>query len=275
MRRGVRVLIAVPVLASLAAAARAETKDEVRDAYDRFQPYRAVYALRQVARAAGAAPASISGRMTTEQRIGCKDYEVTTAVTMRVASVGGSVDLESEWKMRESLDGRAFNYTMQLSQDGRLMRRHESEALLQSRDGPGRGTVKRGAPEALKLAPGTVLPGTHGLRSLTAAAAGRREIKHRVYLGEDDVRLADVSTTVIGAGTSSTNAALGEAAGKAGWTFRDVVRSVVPRQNGEARVTEVFVTNEGVTTSTSFTVQGLTIATTPLKIEMLPKPACR
>jgi hypothetical protein len=275
MHRGVRILVAVSALASPAATVCAEPKDDVRETYGKLQPYRAVYGLRQVARAAGTAPVRVSGRMTTETRVGCKDYEVQTSMTMRVESVGRGVDLESEWKIRESLDGRTFSFSMQMSQQGRLVRRHEAEALLQSRDGPGRGTVKRGAPEALKLAPGTVLPGTHGVRSLAAAAAGKREIKHRVYLGEDDVRLADVSTTITGAGSAPANAALGAAAGKAGWSFRDVVRSVVPRQNGEPRVNETFVTNEGVTTFASFTVQGLTIATTPLKIEMLPKPACR
>ena len=275
MRSRSRVLVAVSALVSLAATVRAEPKDDVRELYGKLQSYRAAYALREVGRTAGAAPVKISGRMTTESRLGCKDFEVETTLTMQVASAGRSVDLETKLKTRESLDGRTYRYSMQMSQAGRVVRRHEAEAVLQSRDGPGRGAVTRGAPETLKLAQGTVLPGTHGLRTLAAAAAGRREIKHRVFLGEDDVRLADVATTVVRSGTAPANPALGEAAGKAGWAIRDVTRGVGPQQNGEPRVGESFVTSDGVTTSTSFTVQGLKLATTTLKIEMLPKPACR
>lgn len=274
MHNHIRVSIAAFALVSLAAAGRAEPKDDVRPIYGKLKPYRALYALREVARAPGASTANISGRVATETRVGCKDYEIATSLTMQVSSLGRRVELELESKMRESLDGRRYRYSMQMIQAGRLVRRHEAEAVLQSRDGPGRGAVTRGAPETLKLAQGTVFPGTHGLRTLAAATAGQRELTHRVYLGEDEVRLADVSTTVLGSGTAPANAALGEAAGKAGWTIRDVTRGIGPQQNGEPRVTETFVTSEGVTTSTSFTVQGVKLATMALKIEMLPKPAC-
>lgn len=275
MRRRFRVLIAVFALACPIAGVRAEAKDDLREIFAKLRSYKAVYALREVGRAADAAPVKVSGRMTAETRVGCKELEIASTLAMRVASAGSSVDLESAWKTRESLDGRTYRYSMEMLQGGRVVRRHEAEAVLQSRDGPGRGAVTRGAPETLKLAQGTVLPGTHGLRSLAAAAAGRSEIRHRVYLGEDEVRLADVSTTVVEAGTAPASSALGEAAGKPGWRFRDVTRGVGPQQNGEPRITESFVTNDGVTTTTSFTVQGLKLATTPLKIEILPKTACR
>jgi hypothetical protein len=272
MRRRFATVSAVSALALFAALGPAEAKDEIQELYGQLQSYRGVYELRQIARAAGAAPVTVSGRMTTETRVGCKEYEVAITMTMRIASGGRAVELESEWKTQETLDGRGFRHSMRMMQGGRDVRRHEAEAVLQTRDGPGRGAVTRGAPETLKLGSGTVLPGTHALRTLAAAAAGRTEVKHRVYIGEDDVRLADITSTVLGAGTAPANPALGDAAGKPGWKWRDVYSTVGARS--EPRVTETFSTSEGVMTSLVFTVQGLRIASTASKIEMLPKPRC-
>jgi hypothetical protein len=274
MRSRSNALFALAALASFAALGPAQAKEDSEYLYGKLQSYRAVYDLRQIARSANAAPVTVSGRMTTETRIGCKEIEVAASLTLRVASGGRSVDVDSEWKTQETSDGRTFRHSMHMMQGGRVVRRHEAEAVLQTREGPGRGIVKRGAPETLKLEPGTVLPGTHSLRALAAAAAGRTEVKHRVYVGEDEVRLADLMTTVVGSGTAPANAALGEAAGKAGWRLRDVSRAVGPGQNGAPRLTESFITNDGITTSTTFTVQGIRLASTASKIELLPKAKC-
>jgi hypothetical protein len=203
----------------------------------------------------------------------CKESEYIVTTTMSVAGRGGhTVAITSETKATESHDGRSFRLISRMIDDGRDIRRHESRATLDTPDGPGEGLVTRGAPERTKLPRGTVLPGTHFMRALAAAAAGKIETRHRVYAGEDDIRLAEYTSTVLGAGTSASDPALGEFADKPGWIVRDVVQGVGVR--GPARTMEYFVTRDGVMTSMKMTLQGIDLVGKAVKIEKLPKPSC-
>lgn len=274
MRRFRAALAFAAALAALPASGRAETKDEFQSFYDKLQSYRAVYDLRQPAKP-GATLAIKSGRMTIETRIGCKDIETVSSTTMSVLGRGRhTVTVSAEEKAQVSRDGRTYRYSSRVIDAGRDARRHEAEAVLETRDGPGKGAVTRGAPETLKLARGTVLPGTHNLRVMAAAAAGKTEVKHRVFLGEDDLRIGDVTATIKGPGTSPASAALGDFAGKPGRTIHEAIRGVGANTAGFSRDTESFVTDEGVTISTTWTMRGLELTGTPVKIEKLPKPTC-
>jgi hypothetical protein len=272
-----RFRVALALAAALAASpatGRAEAKDDLQSLYDKLQPYRAVYDVRQVAKP-GATLAIKSARMTTETRIGCKDIESASSTTMSFLGRGGhTVTLSAEEKAQLSRDGRSYRYSSRVIDDGRDARRHEAEAVLETRDGPGKAAVRRGAPEALKLARGTVLPGTHNLRVMAAAAAGKTEVKHRVFLGEDDLRIGDITTTIKGPGTSPANAALGDFAGKPGRAIHEAVRGVGANMAGFSRTTESFVTDDGVIISTTWTMRGVELAGTLVKIEKLPKPTC-
>ena len=274
MRRVYAVLAFAAALAAQPATGRAEAKDDLQGIYDKLQSYRAVYDVRQTAKP-GAALTIKSARMTTETRIGCKDIESTSSTTMSFfGRCGHTVTVLGEEKPQLSRDGRRLRYSSRVIDDGRDARRHEAEAVLETRDGPGKGAVTRGAPETLTLARGTVLPGTHGLRVMAAAAAGKTEVKHRVFLDEDDLRIADITTTIKGPGTSPASAALGDLAGKPGRTIHEAIRGIGATTAAYSRATESFTTDDGVMISTTWTMRGVELTATLVKIEKLPKPTC-
>jgi hypothetical protein len=272
MRSQNATFASIAILACLSASGPAAAKEEGKDLYQNLQPYRAVYELRQAARP-GTSLNLQSASATVEARIGCKDVEYMSTMSLNFVGRGGhTVTRTVELKTKESHDGRTLRFSSRLNEDGRDIRRHESQAALETSDGPGEGVVTRGAPERTKLQRGTVLPGTHFVRSLAAAAAGKTETKHRVYAGEDEIRLADITSTVVGTGTAPASATLGDFAGKPGWTIREVVHGVGERS--PARITESFITADGVTTSMKMMLQGIELVGKAVKIEKLPKPSC-
>jgi hypothetical protein len=271
-----------PVLAGSAAAAflafahPAAAQDEFDALWTKLQPYRAVFALRLREQPSGAAEnVALSGRMEMESRLGCHDFAVAITMTLRMTAGAQSVTAVLEQKSHETRNGRIYRFSTRTLENGHETERREGQAVLETRDGPGEGTIKVGAPETVRIEPGTVLPGTHNLRMLAAAAAGKREVKHRVFFGQDQMRLTDVTATITSRGTAPKHAGLGEFAGKPGWTIREDYREVGSGPDVQPHVTETFYTEEGVPADVLVTVQGLAIAGRALSVEKLPKPECK
>src|SRR6185503_6262955 len=146
---------------------------------------------------------------------------------------------------------------------------------LQSREGPGEAKIKGAAGEDLKLEAGTVLPGTHILRMMQAAADGKKELEHRVFYGLDQLKVTNSRVTILSAGRSGKEKGLGEFADKPGWTIKEEHKEIGGEPGAAGQSSEMFLTEDGVTTSLSLSVQGLELQGIALSIEKLPKPDCK
>ena len=267
-------MLLVPLALLAAATAPAAAQDEIGKLYDKLQPARAVYTLRQRGGERNDAPV-MNGRMVVEARLTCE--ELVTALTMdiRASSGGQTMTLKLEQKANETRDGRIYRFSSVTYENGRETERREGQAVLQSRDGPGEAKIKGAAGEDLKLEPGTVLPGTHMLRVLAAAQANKKEIEHRIFYGLDQMRLTNSRATILGAGRSGKEKGLGEFADKPGWTVKEEHKDIGGGPAGATQSSESFLTEDGVTTALSISVQSLELQGTALSIEKLPKPDCK
>lgn len=262
----------LPIALLLAAPAPAAA-DELGALYDKLQPARGVYMLRQ--RGGDTNGAVMSGRMVVEARLTCDELVTSLTMDIRASSGGQTMTLKLEQKANETRDGRIYRFSSATYENGRELERREGQAVLQSRNGPGEAKIKGAAGEDLKLEPGTVLPGTHMLRIMQAAAAGKKEIEHRIFYGLDQMRITNSRATILGAGRSGKEKGLGEFADKPGWTVREEHKSIGGVPGGAAQSSESFLTEDGVTTTLTISVQGLELQGTPLSIERLPKPDCK
>lgn len=260
---------AIPATALPAAA-----QDANKDGWAKFQPYKSVFSLRPGAMPDGGEAVRMTGRMEMETKMTCAD--VTTAVAMSLRITGGAQTMTAEFDqtMTESRDGKVYRFSTKSIENGRISEQREGQAVLESPDGPGEGTIKVAASESIKLDRGTVLPSTHMLRLLANAAAGKTEFQSRVFYGMDQMKLTDVHVTVKSKGNSPKTAGLGDFADKPGWTIREEYREVGGPADGQPQATEAFYTEDGVPVAIKVTVQGLEIIGTPLSVEKLPKPQC-
>ena len=266
-----RQLLLPATLLLAAASAPAAAQDDIGKLYDKLQPARAVYTLRQ--RGGDTNGAVMSGRMVVEARLTCEELATAMTMDIRASGTGQTMTLKLEQKASETRDGRIYRFSSVTYENGRELERREGQAVLQSRDGPGEAKIKGTAGEDLKLEPGTVLPGTHMLRILQAAAAGKKEIEHRVFHGLEQMQITNSRAAILGAGRSGKEKGLGEFADKPGWTVKEEIRSIGGAP-GATQSSESFLTEEGVTTALTISVQNLELRGTALSIEKLPKPEC-
>ena len=265
--------LVLPLVLLAAAPLPAAAQDALGALYDRLQPARGVYLLRQ--RGGDANGATMSGRMTVEARLTCEELVTEVIMDIRVRRTGQTMTLKLEQKANETRDGRIYRFSSVTFENGRESERREGQAVLQSRTGPGEAKIKGAAAEDLKLEPGTILPGTHMFRIMQAAAAGTKELEHRIFFGLDQMRITNSRVTIVGAGRSGKERGLGEFADKPGWTIKEEHKEAGSAPGGHAQSSEIFMTEDGVTTALSISVQGLELQGTTLSIEKLPKPDCR
>lgn len=265
----------VAILALIAAVPPpAAAQDDVGKLYDKLQPARGVYTLRQRGNADNNGAVAMSGRMVLEARLTCEELATTMTMEIRATSGAQTATVKIEQQATETRDGKIYRFSAVTFERGRELERREGQAVLQSRDGPGEAKIKGVAGEDLRLEAGTVLPGTHMLRVMQAALAGKKEIEHRVFHGLEQMRVANSRAVIVGAGRSGKEKGLGEFADKPGWTIREEIKPAGGLPGGTAQTSEAFVTEEGVTTAIAITVQGLQLQGTALSIEKLPKPDC-
>ena len=264
-----------PLALLLLATAPAAAQDEVAKLYDKLQPARGVYTLRQRGNAESNGTVAMSGRMVLEARLTCDELATMMTMDIRATSGATTATLKLEQRASETRDGRIYRFSAVTYERGRELERREGQAVLQSRDGPGEAKIKGVAGEDLRLESGTVLPGTHMLRVMQAALAGKKEVEHRVFHGLEQMRITNSRAQIVGAGRSGKGPGLGEFADKPGWTIREEIKPVGGLPGGTAQTSEAFVTEDGVTTAISISVQGLQLQGTPLSIEKLPRPDCK
>ena len=265
--------LVLPLMLLAAAPLPAMAQDDLGALYEKLQPARGVYSLRQ--RGGDTNGAVMSGRMTVEARLTCEDLVTEVTMDIRVTGTGQTMTLKLEQKANETRDGRIYRFSSVTYENGRETERREGQAVLQSRSGPGEAKIKGAAGEDLKLEPGTILPGTHLLRIMQAAAAGKKELEHRIFYGLDQMRITNSRVTILGAGRSGKDKGLGEFADKPGWTIREEHKEAGNTPGGAAQSSEAFMTEDAVTTALSISVQGLELRGTTLSIEKLPKPECK
>ncbi len=261
--------LALLVVAPMPAAAQ----DELGALYDKLQPARAIYTLRQ--RNGDNNGAAMSGRMVVEARLTCDDLQTELIMDLRASGTGQTMTVKLEQKATETRDGRIYRFSSVTYENGRELERREGQAVLQSRDGPGEAKIKGAAGEDLKLEPGTILPGTHMLRIMQAAAAGKTELEHRIFYGLDQMRITNSRVAILGAGRSGKEKGLGEFTDKPGWNIREEHHDSGNTPGGPTQSSEAFMTEDGVTTALAIAVQGLELQGTVLSIEKLPKPECK
>jgi hypothetical protein len=262
---------AFAALALSAASARAD--DSAAKLWSKLQPARAVYLLRQPSASADEG-SLITGRMTIEGRLSCDELSTTLTIDLRATSGAQTMTVAVAQHSTESRDGRIYRFSAQTTENGAVVEHREGQAVLESREGPGDATIKGARAEDFKLAAGTILPGTHMLRVLATAAAGKRQLEDRVFYGLDRMRIADVKVMISGLGKSSKSAALGAYSEKPGWTIREEQKEF-GAPHAPTQVSESFVTEDGVATRITLSMQGLELVGMPLSIEKFPKPTCK
>lgn len=266
--------IFLPLAIFAIAAQPAAAQDDIGKGWDKIQPARGVYTLRQ--RGTGESTVAMSGRMVAEVRITCEEFVSVLTMDLRASSSGQTVTVKLEQNSNETRDGKIYRFSSVTFENGRESERREGQAVLQSREGPGEAKIKGAANgEDLKLEAGTVLPGTHILRMMQAAVDGKKELEHRVFYGLDQMKVTNSRVTILGAGRSGKEKGLGEFADKPGWTIKEEHKEIGGEPGAAAQASEMFLTEDGVTTSLSLSVQGLELQGTALSIEKLPKPDCK
>ena len=261
------------VLVALVAPAPASA-DTLAPLWSKIQPARGVYTLRQLGQGTGDT-VSLTGRLVLEAKLTCD--ELTTAMTMELRASGGAqtTTVSLEQQASESRDGKVYRFSARTLENGRESERREGQAVLQSREGPGEAKIKGSANEDVKLEAGTVLPGTHLLRMMAAAAESKPAFESRVFYGLDQMKIVRVKTTIQGTGRSGKEKGLGEFADKPGWTIREEHKEEGGQPDGATQNVEMFVTEDAVTTRIVLSIQGLELVAVPLSIEKLPKPDCK
>ena len=267
-----RLILAFSLLA--AAAAPSFAQDDLGKLWAKIQPARGVYVLRQRGADQGDSGVAISGRMVVEARFTCDEFISSLTMDLRTSGSGQTMAVKLEQKATETRDGKIYRFSSVTSENGRETERREGQAVLQSRDGPGEAKIKGASSEDVKIEPGTILPGTHILRMMQAAA-GKKELDHRVFYGLDQMKITNARVTVLGAGKSGKEKGLGEFADKPGWTIKEEHTEIGGAPGAASQSSEMFLTEDGVTTSITLAVQGLELVGTVLSIEKLPKPQCR
>lgn len=270
MRTRIALLVLLCATASPAAA-----QDDLDKVWTKLQPARGVYVLRQKGAESGSDAVAMSGRMVAEARITCTEIATMLTMELRASSGGQTTSVKLEQKATESRDGRIYRFSSITTENGRESERREGQAVLQSREGPGEAKIQGTANEDIKLEPGTILPGTHILRMMAAAAAGKKELEHRVFYGLDQMKITNSHVAILGAGRSGKEKGLGEFTDKPGWTIREEHREIGGTPGAASQSTEMFMTEDGVTTALTLSVQGLELVGTALSIEKLPKPECK
>lgn len=265
--------LVLPLVLLAVAPVPAAAQDELGAFYDKLQPARGVYLLRQ--RGGDTNGATMSGRMTVTARLTCEELITEVIMDLRASGSGQSMTLRLEQKANETRDGRIYRFSSVTSENGRETERREGQAVLQSRTGPGEAKIKGAAAEDMKLDPGTILPGTHMFRIMQAASAGKKELEHRIFFGLDQMRITSSRVTIMGAGRSGKEKGLGDFADKPGWTIKEEHKEAGNAPGGHAQTSEIFMTEDGVTTSLLISVQSLELQGTTLSIEKLPKPDCK
>jgi hypothetical protein len=259
-----------------AAATPAAAQEDVEKQWSKMQPARGVYTLRQRGEPeSGSDSVAMSGRMIVEAKLTCAEFLSTLTMDIRASSGGQTMTMKLEQKGSETRDGKIYRFSSVTYENGRESERREGQAVLQSRDGPGEAKIKGASNEDIKLEAGTVLPGTHILRMMAAAASGKKELEHRVFYGLDQMKITASRVTILGAGRSGKEKGLGEFADKPGWTIKEEHKDTSGGPDATSQTSEMFVTEDGVTTSLSLAIQGLELTGTALSIEKLPKPECK
>jgi hypothetical protein len=130
----VRTLV-LPLVLLAAAPLPAAAQDELGAFYDKLQPARGVYLLRQ--RGGDTNGAVMSGRMTVTARLTCDELVTEVIMDIRASGSGQSMTLKLEQNASETRDGRIYRFSSVTSENGRETERREGQAVLQSRSGPG------------------------------------------------------------------------------------------------------------------------------------------
>ena len=263
-----------PLVLLLAAAAPAAAQEDLGKLWDKIDSARAVYVLRQ-AGTDQTGGVQMSGRMVVEARLTCDEFISSLTMEIRATNGGQTMSVKLEQKSTETRDGRIYRFSSASFENGRETERREGQAVLQSREGPGEAKIKGANTEDMKLEPGTILPGTHILRMMAAAASGKKELEHRVFYGLDQMKISNARVTVLGSGRSGKEKGLGEFADKPGWTIKEEHREIGGAPGAATQSSEMFVTESGVATTITLSIQNLELAGSALSIEKLPKPACK
>jgi hypothetical protein len=269
-----KVILALALL-PVGTTAPAVAQDELGKLWSKIQSARGVYVLRQRGGGDTNGAVAMSGRLVVEARITCTEY--VTSLTMDIRASGGSqtTTVKLEQTGTETRDGRIYRFSSVAYENGRETERREGQAVLQSREGPGEAKIKGAASEDMKLEAGTILPGTHILRMMQAAAGGKKALEHRVFYGLDQMKVTNTRVTVLGAGRSGKEKGLGPFADKPGWTIKEEHKEVGGAPGAATQSSEMFLTEEGVVTTLTLAIQGLELAGSALSIEKLPQPECK
>lgn len=260
------------LLVAVAAPAPAAA-DPLEAVWAKVQPARGVYTLRQ--RGEGSGDSVIAGRLVIEAKLTCADLSTSMTMELRVTSGAQTMSVMVEQQSTETRDGKVYRFSARTVENGRDTERREGQAILQSREGPGEATVKGSSVEDVKLEAGTILPGTHLLRIMAAAAEGKTALEHRIFYGIDQMKIVNTKVAILGSGRSGKEKGLGEFTDKPGWTIKEEHKEVGAQADATTQSVEMFMTEEAVTTRIVMSIQGLELIGTPLSIEKLPKPACK
>jgi hypothetical protein len=164
--------------------------------------HRAAYKLNLDRVRQGGEVIGAEGAMLFEVLDACDGWTTRQRLQLTVADRAGSlVETASDYSTWESKDGRRLRFTLTQSAQGAVTQRISGEAELKGAGQEGAVRYESPAQTEVKLAPGTLLPMAHTIRTLEMARAGTRLLVTPLFDGTSEDGAQD-STTILSGWTA-------------------------------------------------------------------------
>lgn len=190
----VRILLAAPLLAFLAAAAPQPAPDLTHAPV----PHRAVYAISLADASPASGVLSAAGRMVFEiTGNACEGYTMSQRLVVRLGGESGDRVLDFRVSTFEAGDGARYRFDSRTYLNDQVIEEVQGEA---QRTAEGiEVKVQNPQEKTVELEPRILFPSQHLNALLSAARADQRFLSHEIYEGAGGGETVDTATAVIGA----------------------------------------------------------------------------
>ncbi|MCX7374424.1 MAG: DUF1849 family protein [Alphaproteobacteria bacterium] len=143
------------------------------------------------------------GAMLFEVQDACEGWATRQRFTLVVHDRdGNTIETTSDYSTFEAKDGRSLRFSLTQITEGAVTSRISGEATMA--DDGGRVVFQDPTPNEMRLAPGTLFPMLHTIRSLAAARAGQRILVAPLLDGTDEDGPQDSTTLILGGWQNAT-----------------------------------------------------------------------
>ncbi len=183
-------------LAALIAAPFAAPATPVPGA-EEMAAHRAAYRLTLGATRDNSGVQRAEGLMVFDVQDACEGWATRQRFTLVVHDRDGNrIETQSDYSTFETKDGRSLRFSLTQMTEGAVTSRISGEATMG--DDGGRVVFQDPSPNEMRLAPGTLFPMLHTIRSIAAARAGQRILVAPLLDGTDEDGPQDSTTIIMG-----------------------------------------------------------------------------